>query len=377
MRSAGESWPRLAGEVALALMFAAGALRLYLLTLPKEFIRSALVAEDVVRGLPPWRIFQSRVLGPWLVHAMSDLAHTPPAVVYGVLALALLFACGFLILRLGARLGDASRPPLGMLFAFYALLCVLLPCIWLYVWDLISLVVFVLFNFLVLRGAGRTAFALLFAVGIFNHEIALAIAAWIALDPWVKRSGARDAARAPFDRATAALGLGLLAGGAALVEFLRRALLVREVPPEGAEALGAHGGNVHFTLARNWDAIAHSFSLAPQSGLQFVVPLFLALVLFAAFVLARSDWPRFGALAIVTCFMVVSILCFGLILETRVLLPLVPFAAMNAWAVCAEGLRPRSRRQLRSRVVHPLYSPAACSSAIFAEGWPSGLRRRS
>jgi len=254
--------------------------------------------------------------------------------VYGFVALALLFACGFLILRLGAKLRDPERPALGSLLIYQVLLCLMLPCIWLYVWDLISLVVFVVFNYLVLRGAGRWSMTLLFVGGIFNHEIALAIAAWMALDPLARWLGARRVgANVPFDRANALFGLGLLAAGAALVELLRRALLVREVPPEGADALARHGGSLHFTLARNWDAIAHAFTFAPQAGLQFVVPLFLVLVLAVAFRLARADVPRFGALAIVTIGMVISMLSFGLILETRVLLPLVPFVAINGWAV--------------------------------------------
>ena len=43
--------------------------------------------------------------------------------------------------------------------------------------------------------------------------------------------------------------------------------------------------------------------------------------------------------------MVGLLLCFGLILETRALLPLVPFVAMNGWAVIrvrTAGAPPRS-----------------------------------
>jgi hypothetical protein len=331
-------WPRVAGEALLAGLFAAGALRFYLITLPRSFVRSAMVAEDVVRGEPPWRIYQSRVLGPYLVHALGLATETPIPVVYGVVALVLLFVAGFLILRSMRTLDDPVRMRLASFFSYQAFLLLLLPCIWLYVWDLISLVVFVLFNAFVLSGASRWRFAALAAIGVLNHEISLVIALWLVLDPIVRHvagrgaAGPREARGAKFNRAGALLGLALLGGGAALIETLRRVLLVREVPPEGADALSAHGGNFHFTLARNWDAIAHAFSFAPELEFQFVVPLFLALVLAVALRLARIDWPRFGALAIVTIGMVISMLCFGLILETRVLLPLVPFVAMSGWA---------------------------------------------
>jgi hypothetical protein len=343
-------WPRVAGEALLAIFFAAGALRLYLLTLSKDFVRSAVVAEGVVRGEPPWRIYQSRVLGPYFVHALGVATRTPIPIVYGVVALGLLFVAGFLILRRVGQLGDPTRPPLAAFFTYQAFLILLLPCIWLYVWDLISLVVFVLFNAFVLRGAGRWRLAALAILGVLNHEITLVVAAWMVLDPIVKRlaghGGARSrAGRTPrLDRAGVLLGLVVLAGGAALIETLRRVLLVREVPPDAGDTLSAHAEDFHFTLARNWDAIVHSFSFAPQKEFQFVVPLFLVLVLVVAALLARSNWPRFGALAIVTTGMVVLMLCFGLILETRVLLPLVPFVAMNRWAVLrggSAGAKPR------------------------------------
>jgi hypothetical protein len=317
-----------AGEALLAIFFAAGALRLYLLTLSRDFVRSAMVAEGVVRGEPPWRIYQSRVLGPYLVHALGVGTGTPIPIVYGVVALGLLFLAGFLILRRVGALGDPTRPPLAAFFTYQAFLILLLPCLWLYVWDLISLVVFVLFN----------AF-----VGVLNHEIALVIAAWLVLDPIVKRFAGQGGARsragraANLDRASVLLGLVVLAGGAVLIETLRRVLLVREVPPDAGDTLSAHAEDFHFTLDRNWDAIVHSFSFAPQSEFQFVVPVFLVLVLVVAALLARSDWARFGALSIVTASMVILMLCFGLILETRVLLPLVPFVAINGWAVIRGG----------------------------------------
>src|SRR5207247_2260956 len=143
-------------------------------------------------------------------------------------------------------------------------------CIWLYVWDLLALIIFTVFNYLVLRGAGRVAFALLFAVAIFNHEIALAIPGWMMLDPIVRRFWAPKGERREFDRATFGFGLGLAAAGVALTAALRRALLVRlGEPPEAPDVLAPHWGDFHFALARNLDSLAKSFTFSPEQGYQF------------------------------------------------------------------------------------------------------------
>lgn len=329
-------WGRRLGFAMLALFFAAGMLRLFFLVLPQAFFRSAMVAEGIVLGEPPWRIFQSRVLGPYLVHAVSVITRTSPAEAYAYCALAILFAAGLSVLVLTDRLHDPRRPALASFLIFQAGFVLLLPCIWLYIWDFISMVVFAFFNYLVMRGAGRIAFTVLFLIGMLNHEISLAIAGWMVLDPIVKylvdrRAGAKQPG---LDRATMLLGLGLAAGGVTLITLLRRALLVREMPPPDApDNLAPHWGDFHFALAQNWDSILKSFTLTPQMSYQFVVPVFMLAVVVLALQLARSDPARFGALAIVTIMMVASFVCFGLVLETRVLMPLVPFVAMHGWAV--------------------------------------------
>jgi hypothetical protein len=326
--------------VFFAAFFAAGTLRIFLLLLPQAFIRSAMVGEDVVHGTPPWRIFQNRVLGPWLVHGVNVVTHLPLAQAYAAFALVTMFAAGMMVPLLTARLKDPSRPPLAAFLLFQVSFVLLLPCIWLYVWDLLALIVFTVFNFFVLRGAGRGAFAVLFAIAIFNHEIALAISGWMMLDPIVRYAWRAKGERRPFDRATFGLGLALTVAGAALIATLRRVLLVRLAePPEAPDALAPHWGDFHFALARNLDSLAKSFTFSPEQGYQFVVPLFLFGVIVLAVVLGRSDPQRLGGLAIMTLLMVASFICFGLVLETRVLMPLVPFVAMNGWPV-ARGAPP-------------------------------------
>jgi hypothetical protein len=154
------------------------------------------------------------------------------------------------------------------------------------------------------------------------------------LDPLVRRLAARGPKRPPLDRTMLAAGAALMLSGIALVVTLRRVLLVREVPPADADrVMAALGGNLHLTLATNWDAMMRAFTFSPQAGFQFVVPLFLLASALLAVRLLLADPARFGALGVVMLAMIASFLCFGLTFETRVLFPLVPFVAMHGWAV--------------------------------------------
>jgi hypothetical protein len=321
----------------LALLFALADTRFVLVLMQRPFQLSSRIAEGVVHGEPYWRVYQSRVLAPYLIDFMrgpsGDFTEA-----YAVFMFLALFAAGFLVLALTARLNDRTRRPGVAFLIFQITFLFLVPNVWLYPWDLLALPLFTVFNFLVLRGARTVWFAVLYAVAIFNHEIAFFIAGWLVLDPLVRRMGrAAPKPAARFDWARELTGLALLAGGIALVEGLRRALLVHEVMrPDALPGLITYGRDFHFTLLQNVQTIVDSFHLGSRHALPFVVPLFLLPIVVIAILLARSDGQRFGALALVQTGMIASTLLFGLVVETRILLPLVPFVAMNAWPALGE-----------------------------------------
>lgn len=333
---------RTAGYALLALACALADLRIIILMMPKVLLRSADVLEGVVDREPLWRVYQSRLLGPHMVRNLSTLAGVSPAVAYALVALFVLFLTGLVLLMFTDRLKDPARSPAVSLLLFQLCVILLLPCYWLYVWDLLALLLFTIFVCLVLRRGGRGWFVLLYAVAVFNHEMAFFIAGWLILDPIVRHvAGRRAPDRRPrFDRASLLTGSALLVAGIFLVEWLRRALMLRETQP-GLEIPPqvVYGKSFHFTLLNNLTAIGNSFDQIMQNGFPFVVPLFLAFTVFVAVRLARLDLARFGALSLVLLGMVGSLMLFGLVYETRVLMPLVPFVALNGWAVLRGGAR--------------------------------------
>src|SRR5258706_4465065 len=68
---------RYAGYALLSLLFAFAQLRMIALLLPKAFQLSAQVGAGVAAGEPDWRVFQNRVLGPYLVEAFGGLGLGP------------------------------------------------------------------------------------------------------------------------------------------------------------------------------------------------------------------------------------------------------------------------------------------------------------
>src|SRR5207249_2203785 len=119
-------------------------------------------AHGVVTGHPYWRIAQSRLLGPWLVQAMTPLFHSylGAHVAYSLIAVTV---AGVLAWRIGGWLGF-----LTLQFCFTALLS---PP-WLYVWDYFDLVAFLVFVQFVRAGRPWPWFVGLYAVAILNRDSA-------------------------------------------------------------------------------------------------------------------------------------------------------------------------------------------------------------
>jgi hypothetical protein len=325
---------RVAGYAFLAIAFALAQLRLIILLMPKPFVLSAQAIEGVLAGEPHWRIYQSRVLAPWLVAGLTRLTHADVGA-YAIFTVITLAASGFIVLLTLDRLNDPTRRPIAAFLTLHMLFVFLLPSLWLYGWDLLSILAFVIFNALILRGSRRLPFFILFVVAIFNHEVAQFIALWLMLDPIVHWLAARRAGvlRVRLDWRTSLAGVGMIVAGAWLVGELRRTLLKRELgSPAELPPLVVYGQNFHLAIAQNLHMIAHSLSVDPASGFMFVVEIFLVAVIVLAVVLAIRDPGRYGALSIVTIGMLVSSMFFGLLAETRVLMPLIPFVAMNGWS---------------------------------------------
>ena len=119
--------------------------RVIVLFYQKDYGRAVDAARGVVTGHPHWRVYQSRVLGPWLVELLAHLfpSFLAAHVAFSFLTLA---AAGFLVLTFTQRqYGDAGR----------------------------SWAAFFMFQSLFVFLMSRPRVLGLFAVAIFNRESAL------------------------------------------------------------------------------------------------------------------------------------------------------------------------------------------------------------
>lgn len=317
---------------ALSAILALGQFRLILLMLDTDFARSMEAAQGVVAGTPHWRVFQSRVLAPYAIQAMGGMLGSYGAA-YKAFCLGALVAAGFLAWTLGRRVGGTLRSAGLALLVFHVGFAFLLSRPWLYAWDFVGAILFLLFIHAVVAQKGWPWFTALCAVAAFNRESAYFIALWMLLDPVVRQLlASRDATvRAPLNRGMMAAGAACLVGSAVVVEWLRRALLVREVGPElFARVPGQTGGYAHFQLRDNLAVIREQF------GYQSPLLLFVCIIGALSIALARRDPRRYAALGVVHLVVLGSLLVFGVVQESRIYIELLPMLVLGVVTLAAE-----------------------------------------
>lgn len=311
---------------ALALLFAVAQFRLVIFVFGIHYARSVDAARGVLDGHPHWRVFQNRVLGPYMVKLLSavfpsfDLAH----VFFSIAAIAM---AGFLAWRLGRRHGGDLRSALLALLVFEAAFACLLSPPWLYAWDYLDIIVFLLFVDLVLSRARTAFFVALFCAAALNRESCLFIALWMMIDPLVGwslgRAGLSGRERMKWPRFCSGAACAVL--GIVVTEALRRALLVEEI---GFKLFGdtrmPRGAGFVFNLGDNISALVSGFS-GFDLGMPFFLPLFIALCVILAILMVKKDPARCLSLALMELAMIAALLCFTLATEVRVYLELVPF----------------------------------------------------
>ncbi len=292
-----------------------------------DFDKSAEVMRGVYDGMPAWRVYQSRVLAPYLIEGSRALLDIKSAVAYNVFAVVMLVFAGLLASAVGARL--AGR--LGGALAFVTLhlgFALLLSAQWLYAWDFVDICVFLLFAYFVATQKPYPWFVVLFFAGLPNHEIVIFIALWLVIDPLARGIAERHA----FEWRPVAAGIACIAGGVVIVETLRTTLLVQEMTPR----LWFQTGYAHFLAIENVKEIVRVFT-DPTPTMPATIPLFLlAFVAFAVALAIQRPTPFLGY-SLVHLAMVAALLLFGALPESRVYLSLVPFTVLAAVVLCSES----------------------------------------
>ena len=297
-----------------------------------DFYRSVQAEQGILTGYPHWRFFQSRVLGPWLEKALSVIFGFNLGVAHIIVAIVMLTLCGAVMFYAGRAIGG-RQSGWSALLAFHILFALMMARPWLYIWDYFVLLAAAVFMLLMVRRAPWWSFLLLMSVAFFNHESALFIGVWMVAkaltDAWAER-------RHPDWWLLGSGALGSL-GGQLLIEFLRHALLNREIGWElfndvGKRPTGQLNNYFHVQFTTNLHDI-FQWIIHPDANLLFVqvLPLVLALVLAVMLVVRHGVGGVPLAIYAVTQF--VALLLLAYIPETRTLLQLVPFLCLGGMLV--------------------------------------------
>jgi len=291
-----------------------------------NFGNQVAAAQGVVQGLPHWRIYQSRILGPFFIETLSKLFNLSfgKAYVLGILVLLVLFFG--LILIMAKQYWKSTAIALGIATGAWTLLAVIMQGFWIYPWDFFDLIIFTLLVWAILHSKPLWIISAIIALEIPNREVALVICVWLIIDAFFNLKKSEYGLRGlsikfePFQLFIALILLGL---GYGLIEFLRSSLLIREVGPEIFPDLKAGAQSFQFQLLTNLEEMMFFLTHPFYKYSVFNVIIFGIPALIIVSILSQSrEVVRLSFLYLIIWFLN---FIFGLIYETRVWICFIPY----------------------------------------------------
>ncbi|MGA8145984.1 MAG: hypothetical protein WB870_00220 [Gallionellaceae bacterium] len=285
-----------------------------------SFEASLQASQGVLDGLPRWRIYQSRVLGPYLVKWIGQLFGLPPPMAYLSFIASCLLITKLIVVRFGLMCTNGVVSTLLMLVSGSLLFSVLLNDPWLYPWDMTGLVISTIFVVMVLRGVNWPWFIPLVAIAFLNRESGIFICVWMVAQGWFGYKNGEG--RKPSIGMMVAGGAAALIG-LAMIELLRNILLVQEFDP----ASGPITSNASWFILQIennfWGLVASlTFNSLRLPVILYIIPL--AGITAAVFIGIRG-YPAYTALCLAFGVNLMFIFLFGIVRESRVMIDIIPF----------------------------------------------------
>jgi hypothetical protein len=324
------------GFAAISLMFSVFQHHLMILNMGQQYVASVEAAKGVVTGYPFWRVFQNRILGPYLVEWIAGYT-SDQLLAHFIFTIVTIAIAGYLAWYLGYKMKNAATG----LFAFFVFQCsfsMVADKYWFYAWDPLDLIIFFLFALFIVSGKSWKWFVALFAVALLNRESCQFIAFWLIADPLVRKaSAAIRKVPEQLDWKTLAAGIACAVTSIVVIEMLRRGLMIEEVgfkiwnKPRNIE----FGPNFQLKIWLNLRDIAKAFTtlqyeLHMASTLQFIS--FGAIALTAAIRLRG----KYISLAVLQFAMLTGIFLVGAMIETRVYFQMLPLLVLSVTALAIQ-----------------------------------------
>jgi len=279
-------------------------------------------SQGVFDGFPHWRIYQSRILGPYLIHGIEHLFGLSPFAAYLVFIASCLFITKLIVIRFGLRHTDGITPALLMLLSQSLLFAMLLSNSWLYPWDISGLMLSTLFVVMVLSGTGWPWFLALAAFAFLNRESAIFICVWLFVQGLLGY-GKGTGRKSPNIGMMAAAAVTALSG-LAVTEWLRAHLLIREIGPELWHFTPAGTSWFHWQLKLNLAGFLSSLT-STSLNLPVIFYAFPLAGLAMAATIGIRCYPAYTALCLAFSANLICVFLFGILEESRVMIDIIPF----------------------------------------------------
>jgi hypothetical protein len=319
------------------LFLASAQVRLIHVTFDGQLTNHIAAAQGVVNGLPHWRVFQSRVLGPSMLQAATWTGLSPEAA-YDALMVIWLGAFFAVIIAAATQLWRSTLAGYAAAGAAAFLNASLMQGEWLYAWDFIDLIVFAALTWAVLREKRLGIIVGIIVAEIFNREAATIICGWLALDAvltLVRHRG--DDTRMHGARQQLIVAVALAVAGQATIEILRNVLLVREVGQEIFAEVAGPGALLGFKLGFNIYELKRW--LLTQPNLMLPYGILVGVIPVAALAGQMSRDEALARISLLFLVLWIFTLLFAVVYETRVWLAFVPFLILAAPRIARRWLR--------------------------------------
>ena len=273
------------------------------------------VANGVVTGHPQWIAYQNRLMGPYLVQFISGFGISNISAVK-VFTLLTITIQNLVLFALLVKAGISYSKALGYI-VFYSFVFICIQDYGFYTWDSIDAILFTLFAWGIFQGQSTTYFIFLFLAAIFNRESALFISLYLVIDSlhidWPKTKIHL------ISKSKLVIGSLLTMGGIIYTKLIRDYLFISQ--PDGfKDSVHAQIGN-HFHFSKNiLDLFFNNLTTLNILNSIFI----LGSVAYLVYFVKQYNDRQLKALAVFLV-LVVNILIFGLINETRMYIILVPF----------------------------------------------------
>lgn len=280
--------------------------------------------HGILVGTPDWYAFQPRLLGPAIVELLSTVAHRSFLHCYYAVSIGLLFFDNGICFWIARKMSLDIKMSMIAVCVFGTLFVILQDKDWLYLWDLVDILVMFGFAYGLYAQKSVSYFVAICFTGIFNHEMALFIAIWLGLSSIY----ITDAKLLAVNwQKLLASGL-LLAAGAVWSGYTTHVLF--------KHALGGHLDSriLQYKLPHN---IAQLLKVGPTLRAYLFVPLFVAA---SARLRPLINLQQYDALMLTMAGLLLSTILYAKVEETRVWLPFVPLTIVFAiWTGVSKVVR--------------------------------------